>query len=80
MHLKINNGGALGYIIHNGWLCKRPKYEEERYCLLLKWQWVCLRVSFCVIVTTCVYCHVLTCVRHIFFCMCLNISRMEHVN
>lgn len=34
------------YIIHDGWLCKRPKFEEETgYCLLLKWQWVPLCVS-----------------------------------
>lgn len=54
MHLKINNGGH--YIIHNGWLCKRPKYEEQTgYCLFVKWQWVCLRVCFCVTGTTCVH-------------------------
>lgn len=61
------------YIIHNSWLCKWPQYEQTGYCLL--WQWVCLRVCFCVIVITCVCCHVLA---YLCVCVCVVLYVHEH--
>lgn len=57
------------YIMHNGWLCKWPKYEEQTYNSYSNFNGL---VCFCVVVTTC--CHMLSwpCVQlinHIYVCV-----------